>query len=107
MRARRKDANQASIERAFRKMGCSVFDTSALGRGFPDLVVGHGGICIGVEIKDGSKPPSARKLTPAQQEFRDNWTGGMRIVESVDDAIATVYLLRKWHSAICTIGDKK
>ena len=53
-----------------------------------------------VEIKDGSKPPSKRKLNKRQQEWRDTWTGGMRIVESIDDVAATVRVLRNWHNKI-------
>ena len=102
MRARRKDTNQSEIERAFRKMGCSFWDTSALGGGFPDGVAGLGGISLPIEIKDGSKVPSKRKLTPAQIEFRDNWKGGMRVVENLTDVEITVRLLRSWHAKICT-----
>ena len=53
-----------------------------------------------VEIKDGSKVPSKRKLNKIQQEFRENWKGGMRVVETIDDAAATVRLMRDWHRKI-------
>ena len=38
-RAYRKDGNQTKIEEHLRKAGLSVFDTSMVGNGFPDLVV--------------------------------------------------------------------
>ncbi len=85
----RVDANQATIVAAFRQMGASVFDASRMGRGFPDLVVGMRGRTYLVEIKDGAKVKSARKLTDAQVTFREVWRGEQPVtVESVDDAVA-------------------
>jgi len=41
-----------------------------------------------VLIKDGDKPPSARKLTEAEAKFFEQWTGGMLVkVESVQEAL--------------------
>ena len=96
-RARRVDANHAEIIAAFRKLGCSVLDMSGLGDGAPDICVGFGGIQIMCELKDGTKPPSARKLTKAEEEFRLNWTGGYKIVESLEHVAETVTLLQHWH----------
>ena len=100
-RAARVDENQAEIVAAFRKLGCSVLDMSALGNGKPDLLVGHGGLNICVEVKDGSKSPSRRALRPLQRDFRDNWTGGLRIVENLADVAETVSMLRSWHARLC------
>ena len=96
-RAARVDDNQAEIVAAFRKLGCSVLDMSALGGGKPDLLVGCGGLNICVEVKDGAKSPSRRALRPLQRDFRDNWTGGLRIVENLADVTETVSTLRLWH----------
>ena len=74
-RATRLDANQAKIVAALRTIGASVHDTSAVGRGFPDLVVGFRGRTLLIECKDGAKRPSARKLTPEQVEFKVGWRG--------------------------------
>lgn len=82
------DANHAEIVAAFRRLGYSVADTSRLGNGFPDLVVAKAGRTVLVEVKDGDKPPSARKLTTAEREFKATWKGEYRIVESVDDVLA-------------------
>ena len=61
------------------------------GDGIPDLLVGFRGQTFLLECKDGEKPPSARKLTPAEQKFFDEWRGGtLVIVNTVDEAIAAV-----------------
>lgn len=93
MRARRVDSNHKLIVTALRQLGCSVADTSRLGEGFADVVVAKAGQTALVEIKDGAKCPSARKLTPAEQQFMDGWKGIYRIVENVNDAIELVKLL--------------
>ena len=85
MRARRTDSNHAEIMAAFRKCGYAVHDTSRLGGGFPDLVV-HRETILLVEVKDGRKPPSARKLTDNELEF--SYRFPVQIVASVDDVIA-------------------
>jgi Holliday junction resolvase len=90
MRAARTDHNQTEIVNALRKLGCSVAVTSALGKGFPDLVVGWRGRNYLLEIKDGKKTASKRKLTPDEQKFHDFWLGEVKVVESVDDAYRAV-----------------
>ena len=89
-RAAKTDANQAEIVAALRKIGASVHDTSAVGRGFPDLVVGMRGRNWLIECKDGSKVPSARKLTPDQIEFKAGWRGHWAVAISAEDAVSIV-----------------
>jgi Holliday junction resolvase len=85
----RVDANHGEIVACLRQMGASVFDASRMGRGFPDLVCGFRGKTYLVEVKDGEKVKSARKLTTAQVTFREVWRGEPPVtVESVDDVIA-------------------
>ena len=60
MRPRRQDANHGTIRDAFRAIGFSWVDLHELGKGRPDGMVGFGGICALVEIKDPAKPPSRR-----------------------------------------------
>ena len=86
-RAAKVDANQAIITQALRQMGATVQHLHALGQGCPDLLVGWQGVNLLVEIKNGSKPPSKRQLTPDEQEWHDNWRGQVAIVESVEDAV--------------------
>jgi hypothetical protein len=86
-RAARVDANQEQIVSAMRACGATVRIVTQ-GDGLPDLLVGYRGYTILMEVKDGRKPPSARKLTEEEQKFFENWTGGMlAIVNSVDEAL--------------------
>ena len=89
-RAMRVDANQEQIVSALRARGAGVRVISQ-GDGIPDLLVGYRGYTILMEVKDGQKVPSARKLTLAEQKFFDDWQGGMLvIVNSVEEALETL-----------------
>lgn len=90
MRARRVDKNQNEIIKGLMKIGCTVADTSRAGEGFPDLVCGYRGKNFMIECKDGNKPPSARKLTPAQIRFHEKWKGQIATVTNLNEAIAVV-----------------
>jgi hypothetical protein len=97
---RRTDANQPEIVKAFRDLGCSVRSIHMVGSGVPDLLVGvqdgRAGVTLLVEIKDGAKPPSARRLTRAEQLFADNWLGRKPIVVStVEEAAQAVAQARR------------
>lgn len=84
-RAARTDDNQPEIVDAARGVGCTVWITSGLGNGGPDLVIGCPRTRTNylVEVKDGSKPPSAQALTPKEQEFMRTWQGRYAVVSSV------------------------
>jgi Holliday junction resolvase len=86
----RTDANQDEIVEALRGVGVSVFVTSMIGSGFPDIVAGYRGINYLIEIKDGSKPPSKRRLTPDEQKFHDLWRGVVIVVKGIDEALRAV-----------------
>lgn len=86
----RTDDNQNEIVQALRAIGASVAITSALGSGFPDIVAGYRGVNYLIEIKDGSKPPSRRKLTPDEQRFHDLWRGTVIVVNDIDEALKAV-----------------
>lgn len=47
-----------------------------------------------LEIKDGAKPKSARKLTPDQVVWHEKWLGSVYVVESVDDALKVMESLK-------------
>lgn len=84
-RAAKVDDNHSAIIDAFRAFGISVFDTSAIGRGFPDLVCSNGKRTFLVEVKDGAKVPSARKLTKAQLGFMAEWPEDVYLAQHVED----------------------
>jgi hypothetical protein len=89
-RAAKVDANQPAIIFALRSIGARVMPTHAVGQGFPDLVVSFRGRNILIEIKDGSKPPSARRLTPDQKIFHEGWDGELYVVESAEEAVRVI-----------------
>ena len=71
--AKRVDKNQQEIVAEFRRLGFSVYITSHVGAGFPDLICGmNDKHTILVEIKSSDKA----KFTDAQSEFMSKWTGG-------------------------------
>ena len=105
-RAARTDANHRQIVDALRAVGCKVRSLAALGGGIPDLLVlgrmalqiKGGEPAIGkwvrpvflLEVKDGSKSRSRRRLTPAEQQFHDEWGAAVQVVSSVNEALAAV-----------------
>ncbi len=89
-KAKRTDANQQEIIDALRKIGASVEDTSAVGNGFPDLVVGFRQKNFLLEVKDPAKPPSKRRLNPRQKIWHRDWRGQKAVVETPAQAIAIV-----------------
>lgn len=93
-RAARVDANQAEIVDALRAAWCSVVVLSAVGGGVWDIVVGRAGINYLLEIKDGSKPPSQRKRTPAQVRLHAEWRGQQAVCKTVEEAFIAVGILR-------------
>jgi hypothetical protein len=86
--AKRVDANQKAIVDTFRAIGATVQILSMVGKGCPDIIVGFKGVNYLIEIKDGSKPKSAQKLTEHEQKFFDSWKGQVCLITSNDDAIA-------------------
>jgi Holliday junction resolvase len=86
-RAAKTDANQQQVVKDLRKLGFSVAVTSSLGKGFPDLVLGKANKNYLVELKDGNKPPSARKLTPDEEVFIDGWRGKVIVAISTEDIL--------------------
>lgn len=89
-RAARVDANQKIIVKALRQSGATVEHLHAVGSGCPDILVGYRGSNYLMEIKDGKKPPSGRKLTPDQVEWHGAWRGQVAIVKSVTEALSVI-----------------
>jgi hypothetical protein len=85
------DRNQSEIVAALEAVGASVILLHRVGQGCPDLLVGYRMENHLLEVKDGTLPPSARKLTDAQMRLHINWRGGqIAVVESVADALRAI-----------------
>lgn len=88
--AARVDDNHSEIVKALQRIGVYVVDCSHVGQGFPDLLCFYRGQITLVEIKDGDKPPSRRKLTPDQTIFHGEAMAKgckVHVVETVDQAV--------------------
>lgn len=86
-RRARVDDSQGEIVGVLRGHGATVVSLAAVGSGCPDLVVGLNGHTYLVEVKDGRKKPSARALTPDQEEFHAWWRGGaILMLETAEQA---------------------
>ena len=90
-RAAKVDANHRAIAAALRKCGCEVLSLAAVANGCPDLLVfrdGHGLFLL--EVKDGRRPPSERKLTRHQKAFVSRWP--VHVVTDEEEALRAVGL---------------
>jgi len=95
MRRGRIDDNQQTIVNILRTTGATVVSLSGVGKGVPDLLVGFRGVTLLMEIKDGKKPPSDRKLTTDQQKWHAEWRGGaLAIVDSADSALRMIGVIK-------------
>ncbi len=90
------DANQAAVVAALRAAGCSVQSLATVGAGCPDLLVGWRGVNHLLEVKDGGKVPSARKLTADQVAWHARWGGRVHVVESGAAALALLSAEWEW-----------
>jgi hypothetical protein len=90
--AARVDANQLATIKEFQRAmpDASVFDASACGEGFPDLVVGWRGKNYLFEVKNPDVRPSDRKLTEPQEAFHGSWQGQVHVVHSAAEMLAVM-----------------
>jgi len=89
-RAAKIDANQNAIVGMLRGCGATVQSLAATGKGTPDLLVGFMGRNWLIEVKDGSKPPSARKLTPDQVSWHGGWKGQVAVCMTAEEALFVI-----------------
>lgn len=95
MRAARIDANHEQVVSALRAAGASVQSLAGVGKGVPDLLVGFQGKTMLMEVKDGKKTPSERRLTEDQLKWHGAWRGGpLAVVDSVDAALRMLGVLK-------------
>jgi Holliday junction resolvase len=95
MRAAKIDANHEQVVQALRAAGATVQSLAGVGKGVPDLLVGFQGKTLLMEVKDGRKVPSARRLTENQLKWHGAWRGGaLAIVDGVDSALRVLGVLK-------------
>ena len=86
----RTDGNHTAIVKALKGAGCTVQSLAALGDGVPDLLVGIDGRNLLVEVKNGARSPSRRRLTGDEQTWHAAWAGQVVVVATVDEAMAVI-----------------
>jgi hypothetical protein len=96
-RAARRDDNEKEVIAALREAGAYVKQIND--KGLFDLLVAYTGPSgrehvLLLEVKDGSKPPSARRLTDAEAKFHEEWPlSNLFIVISAEHAVALLKTL--------------
>ena len=94
-RAAKIDSNQTAVVSALRAAGATVQSLAAVGAGVPDLLIGFRGQTLLVEVKDGAKAPSARRLTPDQLEWHGKWQGGsLAVVDGPEAALRVLGVIK-------------
>ena len=92
-RAARRDEGERLIIDGLRAVGVWVHSLNA--KNIPDLLVGYRSRLILLEVKDGNKPPSRRKLRPGQRDLADQLKGfPVFKVESLDDAFRALGIMK-------------
>lgn len=86
-RAAKVDDNQKEVVALFRKLGWYVLIISQL-KNCCDIVVSKNNVTIAIEIKDGKKPPSSRKLSEGELKFKSEWKGLYELVICDEDVIS-------------------
>jgi len=87
--AARKDANHKHITAIFQAYGFDVIDTSGYSGKMLDLLITLGNHFFQfIEIKDGTKPPSQRTLTPDEIKFINRRPDHCTIIETPEQARA-------------------
>jgi len=87
-RAAKVDQNQDQVVSALRAAGAKVQSLAAVGKGVPDLLCQYEGTFYLIEVKDGRKTPSQRKLTDDQVKWHSEWKSAfLGVVESPDEAL--------------------
>jgi hypothetical protein len=85
--AAKKDSNHHEVAYVFQCFGFDTIDTSGYSGKMLDLLVTLGnGYFQYIEIKDGNKPPSQRKLTRDGQLFISKRPDKCTTIESVEQA---------------------
>jgi len=94
-RAARVDANQSEIVSALRQAGCSVQCLHTIGKGCPDLLVGHWGINVLLKVKSGWRISGGlrsayKRLTPDEKQWHESWQGQVIVVGFAREAVTVI-----------------
>lgn len=92
------DANQGELVKHLIGLGVSVFDTSNVHGGFPDVTLGYLGLTVLAEIKNNKvkkKKDITEKLTPQQVKFHDEFKGAKVILETVEQCTELFLRMRE------------
>ena len=88
--ANRIDANQNEIVAAFERLGCSVIDLSAVGKGVPDLAVSVFRQTVLVEVKT-----LEGELEPSQIRFHRESKAWIEVARTLEDVERIVAAMRR------------
>ena len=88
--AHRIDANQNEIVAAFERLGCSVIDLSAVGKGVPDLAVSVFLQTVLVEVKT-----LEGELEPSQIRFHRESKAWIEVARTLEDVERIVAAMRR------------
>lgn len=84
----KRDDNHDEIRDAFIQCGWTWIDTyQHRGIGFDGMIVRHASPVYCIEIKDGHKTPSERKLSDAEEKAKNILGDYWQLIESVEDVL--------------------
>lgn len=84
----RKDSNHKEIVKKFKDLDWFVTDVSDTPKICDiriDKLIEGKHVSVVIEIKDGEKPPSSRKITKDEFEYLSNFPGNLAIIEDTYD----------------------
>jgi hypothetical protein len=98
-----RDENHARIALDLGAAGFSVFDSSKMGRGFPDMVIARNSVIALVEVKrpyvrrrsTTLQKPATTKLEATQRAFIDSFKGPVIVAYTSGEVIRDFNLLLK------------
>jgi hypothetical protein len=92
------------VVKALRDFGVLVKSLAGVGDGCADLLVAYRGKLAMLEVKDGSRVPSERRLTKAEAEFVATWPS-VYVVTSPEEAVQVVVEAARPGGCACREGE--
>lgn len=91
------DSNHKDVVKELRKLGAVVTSVTCV-KEFCDIVACFNGSVILIEVKDGSKPPSQRRLTEREQKYHDKLEKVGCVVHIVNNLEEVNYLIDEYRN---------